>query len=74
MNKIVTENGVRITSDKPCWILICDNEHYYRDAFRFIGGFCDVGGNAEVFETQTEAQTYIEENNLSFKAIEEDEI
>ena len=75
MKKIVKPNGnTRITSDKPCFILICDSEHYYREPFELLRGFCDIGGNAEVFETQAEAQTHIEENNLTFKVIEDTEI
>ena len=46
----------------------------YREPFELKRGFCDIGGNAEVFATQAEAQTHIEENNLAFKVIEDDEI
>ena len=73
MKKTVTDNGVRITSDKPCWVLVCDSDYYYSEPIYFIGGVCDVGGNAEAFETKAKAEAYIIQNNLSLKVIEEHE-
>jgi hypothetical protein len=70
-----TSAGVTVHCESECWILICDEQHYYNAPYRHFTGHTEIGAqHVEVFSTEKAVWDYIEQNSLVYKEIETEEI